>query len=204
LVAKLPSALDGACFLVLPENHPAMTTPSSASNDRRGFLAKLMALCFGGIALAVPALSALAAFLNPWRQKSEVGNWVRVASLATLPIGGPPQRCPVVADRCDAWNGYPDEAIGAIFLSRVSDNAFVALQSICPHNGGCVSYDPEKKSFYCPSHGALFDQQGRRLDQKSISPRDLDSLEVEVRDGTEVWVKFEKFQDGTAQKIIKV
>ena len=39
--------------------------------------------------------------------------------------------------------------------------------------------------------------------EKSISPRDLDALEVEIRDGTEVWVKFEKFQDGTAQKIVK-
>ena len=51
-----------------------MTTPSSpAPDDRRGFLAKLLALGLGAVALAVPALSALAAFLNPWRQKSDVG-----------------------------------------------------------------------------------------------------------------------------------
>ncbi len=180
-----------------------MTAPFSAPHDRRGFLAKLMALGLGTVALAVPALSALAAFLNPWRQKSETGNWVRVASKAAVPLGAPPQRCPVVADRADAWNGYPDEAIGAIFLCQVSDDKFLALQTICPHNGGCVSYDPQKKNFYCPSHGALFDLEGRRLDPKSISPRDLDSLDVEIRDGTEVWVKFEKFQDGIAQKIVK-
>ena len=126
-----------------------------------------------------------------------------MASKAAIPVGGPPQRCPVIADRSDAWNGYPAEAVGAIFLCQVSDDKFLALQSICPHNGGCVSYDPEKKNFYCPSHGALFDLQGRRLDEKSISPRDLDALEVEIRDGTEVWVKFEKFQDGTAEKIVK-
>ncbi len=162
-----------------------------------------MALGLGALALTVPALSALAAFLNPWRQKSETSNWVRVASTAAMPVGGPPQRCAVIADRSDAWNSYPDEAVGAIFLCQVSDNKFLALQSICPHNGGCVSYDPQKKNFYCPSHGALFDLQGRRLDPKSISPRDLDSLEIEIRDGTEVWVKFEKFQDGTSQKIVK-
>jgi Rieske Fe-S protein len=181
-----------------------MTTPSSpAPDDRRGFLVKLLALGLGAAALAVPTLSALAAFFNPWRQKSETGKLVRVASLAALPLGGPPQRCPVIADRSDAWNGYPAEAVGAIFLCRVGDQEVLALQTICPHNGGCVSYDPEKKNYYCPSHGALFDLQGRRLDEKSISPRDLDSLEVEIRDGTEVWVKFEKFQDGTAQKMIK-
>jgi menaquinol-cytochrome c reductase iron-sulfur subunit len=181
-----------------------MTTPSTpAPGDRRGFLAKLLALGLGAAALAVPTLSALAAFLNPWRQKSEVGKLIRVARLDTLPVGGPPQRVPVIADRSDAWNRYPDEAIGAVFLCRVSDSQVVALQVICPHNGGCVSYDPENKNFYCPAHGAMFDVQGRRLDEKSISPRDLDSLDVEVRNGTDVWVKFEKFQDGTAQKIVK-
>jgi len=177
--------------------------PPPAPNDRRGFLAKFLALGFGIVALAVPTLSALAAFLSPWRQRSQTGNWIRVASKAALPADGSPQHCPVISDRSDAWNRYPDEAIGAIFLYRGKNDEVLALQSICPHNGGCVSYDPEKKNFYCPSHGALFDPQGVRLDQKSISPRDLDSLEVEIRDGTEVWVKFEKFQDGTPQKIVK-
>ncbi len=181
-----------------------MTTLSSpVPNDRRGFLAKLLALGLAAVSLAVPTLSALAAFLNPWRQKGATGNWVRVASKAAVPVGGPPQRCPVIADRSDAWNGYPAEAVGTVFVCQVSDDKFLALQAICPHNGGCVSYDAEKKNFYCPAHGALFDPQGRRLDAKSISPRDLDSLEVEVRDGTEVWVKFERFQDGIADKTIK-
>jgi menaquinol-cytochrome c reductase iron-sulfur subunit len=179
----------------------AMTTPSSP--QRRGFLAKLLALGLGAAALAVPALSALAAFLNPWRQKGAAGDWVRVASLDALPVGGPPQRYPVIADRSDAWNGYPGEAVGAVFLCRINEQQVLALQSICPHNGGLVCYDPEKKNFYCPSHGALFDCQGRRLDEKSISPRDLDTLEVDPDRLPEVWVKFEKFQDGTAQKIVK-
>jgi Rieske Fe-S protein len=181
-----------------------MTTPSSpAPNDRRGFLAKLLALGLGFLALAVPALTALAAFLNPWREKSEGGKTVRIASLAAIPLGGPPQRFPIIADRTDAWNGFPAEAIGAVFLCRVGDQEVRAFQSICPHNGGCVSFDPEKKCFYCPSHGATFDIQGRRLSEPSVSPRDLDSLEVEIRNGAEVWVKFEKFQDGISQKIIK-
>jgi len=178
-----------------------MNAPSSPDPDnRRGFLAKFLALGLGIVALAVPTLSAMAAFLNPWRQKSPSGNWIRVASTTALPDDGSPQRCPVISDRSDAWNRYPDEAIGAVFLCRGKDKEILALQSICPHNSGCVSYDPEKKNFYCPSHGALFDLQGVRLDQKSISPRDLDPLEVEIRNGTEVWVKFEKFQDGTSQR----
>ncbi len=180
-----------------------MTTPTLPAPGRRGFLEKLLALGLGAIALAVPALAAMAAFLNPWRQKGEAGKMIRVAALNSMPLGGPPQRCPVIADRSDAWNGYPADAVGAIFLCRVGDQKVVALQSICPHNGGCVSFDAEKKNFYCPSHGAVFDAEGRRLGEKSVSPRDLDTLEVEIRDGAEVWVKFEKFQDGIPQKIVK-
>jgi menaquinol-cytochrome c reductase iron-sulfur subunit len=180
-----------------------ITHSSPGPAERRGFLAKLLALVLGACALAVPALAALAAFLNPWRQKSAEGKWIRVASLDALPLGGSPQRFPVIADRSDAWNGYPSEAIGAVFLCRVNDQEVVALQSICPHNGGCVSYDPKEKHFFCPAHGALFNPEGRRLDEKSVSPRDLDTLEVDSKRLPEVWVKFEKFQDGTAQKIVK-
>jgi menaquinol-cytochrome c reductase iron-sulfur subunit len=181
-----------------------MTIPAKpAPNPRRGFLAKVTALGLGAVALAVPAVSALAAFLNPWRQKGDAGKMIRVASLSTLPLGGPPQRCPVIADRTDAWNGFPGEEVGAVFLCRVGEKEVVALQTICPHNGGCVSYDPEKKDFYCPSHGATFDSEGHRIGKNNVSPRDLDALDVEVRNGSEVWVKFEKFQDGTPQKIVK-
>jgi nitrite reductase/ring-hydroxylating ferredoxin subunit len=175
-----------------------MSTPSP---DRRGFLAKLLALCFGAVALAVPAVAALAAFLNPWRQKGSQGTWVRAASLAALPEGKP-ERCPIIADRTDAWNSYPAEPIGAIFLCRGKDGKVLALQSICPHNGGGISFDAAKDCFACPVHGATFNLQGRCLQDPSVSPRNMDTLETEIRDG-EVWVKFEKFQDGVAQKIVK-
>lgn len=175
---------------------------SSPPSDRRNFLAGFFAAVFAAAALAVPVVSALAAFFNPWRQKGASGKWVRAASLAALPEGQP-QRCPIVADRADAWNSFPAEAIGAVFLCRGKDNQVLALQSICPHNGGCVSFDAAKNCYWCPSHGALFDLQGRRLGENSISPRNLDSLEVEVRDGGEVWVKYETFRDGIAERIVK-
>ncbi len=182
---------------------PAISPSSPSPDNRRGFLAKLVALGLAAVSLAVPAVAALAAFLNPWRQRAASGNWIRVASTTAIPAGGAPQRCPVIADRSDAWNCYPAEAVGAVFLRQTPDGKFVALQTICPHNGGCVSYDPEQKNYYCPSHGALFNLKGQRLGENGISPRDMDELQVEVRDGTEVWVKFEKFQDGTADRVLK-
>jgi menaquinol-cytochrome c reductase iron-sulfur subunit len=38
-------------------------------------------------------------------------------------------------------------------------------------------------------------------DPKSPSPRGLDDLVVEIRNGTEVWVKFQNFRAGTHDKI---
>ena len=46
------------------------------------------------------------------------------------------------------------------------------------------------------------DPQGRRVGENSISPRNLDALEVEVREGGEVWIKSETYRDGVAEKIL--
>jgi hypothetical protein len=50
---------------------------------------------------------------------------------------------------------------------------------------------------------AYFSLDGKRLQEDSQSPRDMDRLDgVELRDG-EVWVKFEKFQVGTSKKVVE-
>jgi menaquinol-cytochrome c reductase iron-sulfur subunit len=174
-----------------------MTLP----NDRRNFVVKALAVALAAACYAVPGLAALVAMLNPWRQKGAAGQTIRVASLEALAVGGPPQRFPVVADRRDAWNRYPAEPIGAVFLRRTSERQVEALQVICPHAGCFVAYDPATGGFFCPCHAARFDTAGRRADQQSISPRDMDVLEVELRD-SQVWVKFEKFKTGTPAKIV--
>lgn len=176
---------------------------TASGDDRRGFMAKALAVALGAAAYGIPALTALVAFLNPWRQKSQAGELVRVASLTSLPVGGVPQRFPVIADRSDAWNRYPAEPIGAVFLRRIGEKEIVALHVICPHAGCFVGFDPKSNGFFCPCHAAKFDIEGKRSDQSSMSPRDLDTLEVEIRNAAEVWVKFEKFQTGTAVKTVK-
>ena len=91
-----------------------MTTPHSAPDDRRGFLTKLLALglgrCLGRAdVLGTGGIPQSLAAEERGRQR------IRVATLAAL-RRRPPQRCPVIADRADAWNRYPDEAVGAVFL----------------------------------------------------------------------------------------
>jgi menaquinol-cytochrome c reductase iron-sulfur subunit len=176
---------------------------------RRGFLAKAAALALGSVAYLVPVAGGLVALLNPLRQKGAGGDFLRLAFLDAVPEDGTPRMFPVVTERVDAWT-RSIEPVGGVYLRRTEGNQVEALQVVCPHAGCTVEYKnqivDEKTGdkvagFLCPCHRASFDVQGRRLEEVSESPRDLDKLEVELRNGTEVWVRFQQFQRGTPKKI---
>ncbi len=156
------------------------------------------------MALATPAAVGIVAFLNPLRQKSQVGGYIKLATLDALPEDGTPRKFPVIADRTDAWNIFPSEPIGAVYLRRMGKDRVEAFQVICPHAGCSIMFEAAKGNgkFYCPCHGASFDLAGKRLDAASSSPRDMDPLEAEIRANNEVWVKFQKFSSGTANKVV--
>jgi menaquinol-cytochrome c reductase iron-sulfur subunit len=178
------------------------TRHSSAGDDnRRGFLGKAAAVICGGIGLLIPSVAGIVAFLNPLRQKSQSGEFMRLAPLSALPTDGTPRKVAVVADRSDAWSTYSAESIGAVFLRRTGENV-QALQVICPHAGCSINFEGSGSSgkFFCPCHSASFDLDGKRMDTTSPSPRDMDTLEVEVRNKSEVWVKFQTFGVGTPAK----
>jgi Rieske Fe-S protein len=175
--------------------------PGVLLDRRRGFFAKALALLLGAVAYTVPAAAAVVAFLQPLRQKGQAGQFLRMTSLETLPEDGTPRRFPAIMDHADAWNRFPHDPVGAVYLRRGKDGNPQALQVVCPHAGCPVDYDAANNNFFCPCHGARFDLGGKRLDAASRSPRDLDTLEVEIRNAGEVWVKFQSFRNGVPQKI---
>ena len=175
--------------------------PGVLLERRRGFFAKALALLLGAAAYTVPAAAAVVAFLQPLRQKGQAGQFLRMTSLEMLPADGTPRKFPAIMDRADAWNRFPHEPVGAVYLRRGSDGKPQAMQVVCPHAGCFVEYDAANNNFLCPCHNGRFDLRGKRLDAISPSPRDLDMLEVEVRNAGEVWVKFQSFRTGVPQKI---
>ena len=178
-----------------------MTAPIPSPNpDRRGFFKRLSAVLIGAVLGLVPLASGFLMLFDPVRRRSQAGQRVKVTSLAALPADGIPRKFPVIASRTDAWNKSPQVPIGAVYLRRSGMDVVEAFNVVCPHAGCFVDFKPEGKSFLCPCHNSTFDLNGAVNDPKSPSPRGLDSLEAEVRNG-EVWIQFQNFRAGISGKI---
>lgn len=181
---------------------------SPPQNDRRGFLTKAAAIAFGSVLAVVPLASAVAVFISPlWRK--QVGSEVRVALLDQVPDNGEPVGFPVITDRVDAWNRYPAQRVGAVYLIRKpGEETPVAFTATCPHAGCFIGYTPGQDHFQCPCHTSAFNLDGSRVNgDKEVAPRGMDSLEVVVRPSKadpnikEVWVRYERFRTGQKEKI---
>jgi Rieske Fe-S protein len=143
-------------------------------------------------------------FLDPLRRKSDANGLIRVTTLDAVPDDDIPRFFPVIADRTDAWNRYPNEPVGAVFLRRrKGTNDVYAHNVICPHAGCFVDFHIGQRNFKCPCHDSRFTPDGARIDPKHCpSPRDLDALEVDpegLRRG-EVLVAFKNFRTAIPQK----
>ena len=181
---------------------------SVPQEPRRNFVTKAAAILFGAIVTVVPFVPALGVFLDPLlRKKRAVGptgdavdpeGFIKVGSTKQLEEGVP-LLAPVVADLQNYWNRFPETPIGAVYLTKTGEKVS-AFNARCPHLGCTVNFRPGEDIYLCPCHDSTFNTDGSR--NNDIPPRDLDSLEVQVRDGGEVWVKFENFRVGVHEKTV--
>lgn len=168
---------------------------------RRSFIKEAAAILVGAIVTLVPTAAGLFVWMDPIRRRSggASAGFSRITALAALPNDGTPRKFTVHADRVDAWTRTPAVPVGAVYLRRTGDREVEALQTICPHAGCFVDYRPDARDFLCPCHNSTFAISGAINDPKSPSPRPMDTLPVELREG-EVWVRFENFQAGHREK----
>lgn len=176
--------------------------PGAAAPERRSFLTKLFALVFASLAGLVPVGVGLRTFTGPLAMAAKRNGAVHVTSLDMLPEDGVPRKFPVVADRQDAFSIYPRVPVGAVYLRRAKDQTVTALNVACPHAGCFVDFVPAEARFFCPCHRSTFELSGAIHDPASPSPRGMDTLEVEVRNGSEVWVVFQNFEAGHKGKVL--
>ena len=178
-----------------------MTDAVSPNPDRRGFFKKTLAAVISVVLGAIPFGAGVAVLLDPLRKKSNLKGAIKVASLDALPDDGVPRKFPVVASRVDAWNKFSEVPIGAVYLRRTTEGKIQAFNVVCPHAGCFVDFLPAKGMYLCPCHNSTFAINGEIGDRSSPAARGLDSLDVEVRDNKEIWVRFQNFQAGRAEKI---
>ena len=173
---------------------------SPPSDDRRNFLKKVFAVAIGTIIVIVPSAAGLTVLFDPLRRKSSKAEFLPVTNLDALPDDNLPHAFQVIADRRDAWNMYPAQRIGAVYLRRNKEN-ITAFNVVCPHLG-CFVDTAADGSFKCPCHNSTFTKNGE-LVAGSVSPRGLDQLDVDqaaLKQGI-VKVRFQNYQAGTHERI---
>ena len=174
--------------------------PRPVQPDRRSFFKETAAILIGALSTLVPLVSGLVMFFDPLRKKAKAGEFVFVASLTALSEDGLPRKFPVIAGHTDAWNKFPPAPVGAVYFRRTGKTV-EALNVVCPHAGCFVDFNSETKSFLCPCHNSTFALNGKISDPSSPSPRAMDKLSAQIRNETEVWVKFQNFQAGEPRQI---
>jgi len=174
-------------------------SPSPSAAPRRSFLTALGAIVVGGLAGLAPVAASVVSVFDPLRKRGSDTGMVRVTTLAVLPPDGSPRKFTINADQTDAWTTHRDAPIGSVYL-RAVDGDVRALNVVCPHAGCFVGVADDGSRFACPCHKSSFDLDGVINDPASPSPRDMDVLEAELRNGDEVWVRFQNFQPGHSDK----
>ena len=179
-----------------------MTEPRDTkpcAEGRRGFFQKLLAGVIGAALALVPTGVGLTFLLDPLRRKTSAGGAVRVTTLDSLPADGVPRKFSLLTSRVDAWN--KSNTLKSIYLRRTPEGKLEALNASCPHAGCFVDFKPDTGKFLCPCHDSLFAADGKIASPSSPAARALDSLDVELRNEKEVWVKFQDFEAGKPAKI---
>jgi len=173
--------------------------PASDATPRREFLKSAACVALGTCALAAPIGAVVVVLSHPLKARG-VPLPVKLTTLGALPLNGAPRFFKVVTERRDAWTKFAANAIGAVFLRRVGEREVVAFNASCPHLGCAVEFQTPRDAFYCPCHDSEFAKTGE-VRGASPSLRGLDALRVEVRGESEVWVYFENFKTGIAEKV---
>lgn len=102
---------------------------------------------------------------------SGAGEWVAVAAVDALPIGG-------------VLRFTTESLVGFI---RHTDSGFLALSGICTHMGCSLWWNSGARTFDCPCHGGRFTENGRSASSSPIAYRALPQIETRVESG-QVWI----------------
>lgn len=194
---------------------PAPDESTCSEKPRRNFVVEFAAAAVGVLVGVVPAVIGGLFFLDPLVRKGEQKDgagaggdapdqvvkdedgFIRLTlGIDALPADGTPVRYTVHDDIVNAWNMFPNQPIGAVWLRRIQDQVLV-FSTVCPHLGCDVEHRAGEGDFFCPCHTSAFDMDGKPLN--AIPPRAMDTLEAKIADDR-IWVKYEQYRGATSEK----
>ena len=205
------------------ETGPAASSDSdvtSSETPRRNFLVEGAAVVIGGVVTLVPLLAGMLFFLDPLIrrrkgddtaessggdaggvEKDADGFLKTNATVDSLPADGSPLLVTVYDDRVDAWNRFPNQPIGTVWLRRDGEGGVQAFNTVCPHLGCSISFRNAETDFFCPCHNSTFALDGEK--QNQIPPRNMDPLEVRLKEetGDAIWLKYQNYRAATHERI---
>ncbi len=194
------------------KSHDCGTVHSVADlpTGRRCFIAQAGAAVLAAAAISPAVLAAAGTVLTPIKKhfgstKKDVGGAVKeyaVGKFSDLPEDGTPLLVSICDELLDGWSKEIN-VVGAIFARRTGDNSIKVLHTMCPHMGSSVGFKKTETLFFCPSHSAYFDLDGKRLDKGAKNPckRDMDELEAKIGEDGNIYVQFLCFKSDSAEKI---
>ena len=195
-------------------NHGKGIPGAKEATERRSFLTRLSAAAVASILALFPFAAGWGVLFDPLRRRKGTkenddalgtAGFARICPLDSLPADGVPHEFVVTADVADAWTRAAGQRVGSVFVARTEAGGrpqVTAFTATCPHLGCAVEFDAATDRFECPCHESAFARDGQKLFGPSL--RSLDPLEVKLVDdqGTqEVWVEFQRFRAGIAERI---
>ena len=149
------------------------------SPERRKFLGWLIGLFNAAVGIAVigPVIGFVAA---PLATKLK-GKWVAVIDEKELKVGGTMD----VSYALTVKDGYRTvNRRYNIFLRRYEDRV-AAFDPACTHLGCRVEYQQDKRRYFCPCHGGVFNEDGEVV--SGPPPKPLEQHPAKVEDG-QIWI----------------
>lgn len=109
-----------------------------------------------------------------------LGNMIYAISRFWTPGAGGQSAVEIALSEIPEGGSFPFQYGGTPgMLFRGEDGTFKALSLVCTHMACIVSWNAEKKEFYCPCHEGFFDGEGKVLSGPPPAP--LERWQVEVR-----------------------
>ena len=153
-----------------------MTESGDKGQKRRTFFKGCMAIIGGliGLAMGVPLIGF--AISPAFRKASQ--KWVDLG-IVDLLKGSRYKKINYVFQAKDGW--VEAEKKRSVYVTDRGAGNFVVFSRVCSHLGCLVRWDEGKDQFFCPCHGAVFDNTGNVV--TGPPPRPMEQLPIKVEDG---------------------